>query len=34
MHRVLGDVEQASVDGETAEFAVSLEPRHRGGRPC
>ena len=32
MHRVLGDVEQVDMDGDTAEFVVSLEPRHRGGR--
>ena len=32
MHRVLGDVERATMDGETAEFVVSLEPPHRGGR--
>jgi RimJ/RimL family protein N-acetyltransferase len=32
MHRVLGDVEHASVDRETAEFVVALAPRHRGGR--
>lgn len=32
MHRVLGDVEQATVDRETAEFVVSLEPSRRGGR--
>jgi len=32
MHRVLGDPQHASVDDETAEFVVSLDPRHRGGR--
>ncbi len=32
MHRVLGDVEHASMDRETAEFVVSLAPGHRGGR--
>ena len=32
MHRVVGDVEQATMDGDTAEFVVSLEPAHRGGR--
>jgi len=32
MHRVLGDVEHASVDRDTAEFVVSLAPGHRGGR--
>lgn len=32
MHRVLGDVEHADIDRETAEFVVSLAPGHRGGR--
>lgn len=32
MHRVLGDVDHARVDHETAEFVVSLDPRPRRGR--
>ena len=35
MHRVLGDVEQVDMDGDTAEFMVSLDaaPSRRPPRP-
>ena len=32
MHRVLGDVQHATLDRETAEFVVSLAPSRRGRR--
>jgi RimJ/RimL family protein N-acetyltransferase len=32
LHRVLGDVDSATLDPEHAEFVVSLDQGHRGGR--